>query len=137
MTAAEFERLTAAEAECLLRRRLNLFVNAGATPCAALVLAAQVEIPEEEAVCFLESGFSVDLTLRLLYEPAAYRSGERTLAQPSGPRLGSIRLVCTRQYVYFSVYSQVATADEIRAYLGVPPDEAGVRRSRSANPPSA
>jgi hypothetical protein len=34
-------------------------------------LASQVEIPEEEAVRFLESGFSVDLTLRLLYEPAA------------------------------------------------------------------
>jgi hypothetical protein len=50
---------------------LNRFVNAGATPCAALVLAAQVEIPEEEAVRFLEFGFSVDLTLRLLYEPAA------------------------------------------------------------------
>jgi hypothetical protein len=50
---------------------LNLFVNAGATPCAALVLAAQVEISEEEAVQFLEFGFSVDLTLRLLYEPAA------------------------------------------------------------------
>jgi len=50
---------------------LNLFVNAGATPCTALVLAAQVEIPEEEAVRFLDFGFSVDLTLRLLYEPAA------------------------------------------------------------------
>jgi hypothetical protein len=71
VTAAEFELLTSAEAECLLRRRLNLFVNAGATPCAALVLAAQVEIPEEEAVRFLEHGISVDLTLRLLYEPAA------------------------------------------------------------------
>jgi len=71
LTAAEFERLTAPEVECLLRHRLNLFVDAGATPCAALVLAAQVEIPEEEAVCLLESGFSVDLTLRLLYEPAA------------------------------------------------------------------
>ena len=45
VTAAEFERLTAAEVECLLRRRLNLFVNAGATPCAALVLAAQVDVP--------------------------------------------------------------------------------------------
>ena len=66
MTAAEFERLTSAEVECLLRRRLNRFVGAGATPCAALVLAAQVEIPEEEAVSFLEFGFSVDLTLRLL-----------------------------------------------------------------------
>jgi len=71
VTAAEFELLTAAEAECLLRRRLNLFVNAGATPCAALLLAAQVEVPEEEAVRFLEFGFTVDLTLRLLYEPAA------------------------------------------------------------------
>jgi hypothetical protein len=71
VTAAEFERLTAAEVECLLRRRLKLFVNAGATPCAALILAAQVEIPEEEAVSFLEFGFSVDLTLRLLYDSAA------------------------------------------------------------------
>jgi hypothetical protein len=71
VTAAEFERLTATEVECLLRRRLNLFVNAGATPCAALILAAQVEIAEEEAVRLLEFGFSVDLTLRLLYEAAA------------------------------------------------------------------
>ena len=69
MTAADFELLTEAEVECLLRRRLNLFVNAGAAPCAALVLAAQVEIPEEDAVRFLQFGFSVDLTLRLLYEP--------------------------------------------------------------------
>ena len=71
MTAAEFERLTATDVECLLRRRLNLFVDAGAPPCAALLLAAQVEISEEEAVRFLEFGFSVDLTLRLLYERAA------------------------------------------------------------------
>ena len=71
MTAAEFERLTTTEVECLLRRRLNLFVQAGATPCAALVLAAQVEIPEQDAVRLLASGFSVDLTLRLLHQPAA------------------------------------------------------------------
>lgn len=71
VTAAEFERLSAADVECLLRRRLNLFVNAGATPCAALLLAAQVEIPEDEAVRFLEAGISVDVTLRLLYEAAA------------------------------------------------------------------
>jgi hypothetical protein len=51
----------------LLRRRLNLFLDAGAAPCAALVLAAQVEVPEEAAVELLEQGFSVDLTLRLLY----------------------------------------------------------------------
>jgi hypothetical protein len=71
LTAAEFEELDDAEVDRLLRRRLNRFVNAGAAPCAALVLAAQVEIPEEEAVRFLEFGFSVDTTLRLLYEPAA------------------------------------------------------------------
>jgi hypothetical protein len=70
VTAAEFEQLTAAEAECLLRRRLNLFVDAGATPCAALLLAAQIEVPEHEAVQMLEQGFSVDLTLRLLYDVA-------------------------------------------------------------------
>ena len=70
MTAAEFEHLTAAEAECLLRRRLHLFVDAGAPPCAALLLAAQVEIPAEAALELLERGLSVDLTLRLLY-PAA------------------------------------------------------------------
>ena len=67
MTAAQFEQLTASEVECLLRRRLNLFLDAGAAPCAALVLAAQVEVPEEAAVELLEQGFSVDLTLRLLY----------------------------------------------------------------------
>ena len=67
MTAAQFEQLTASEVECLLRRRLNLFLDAGAAPCAALVLAAQVEVPEKAAVELLEQGFSVDLTLRLLY----------------------------------------------------------------------
>jgi hypothetical protein len=67
VTAAQFEQLTATEVECLLRRRLNMFLDAGAAPCAALVLAAQVEVPEEAAVELLEQGFSVDLTLRLLY----------------------------------------------------------------------
>lgn len=67
MTAAQFEQLTASEVESLLRRRLNLFLDAGAAPCAALVLAAQVEVPEEAAVELLRQGFSVDLTLRLLY----------------------------------------------------------------------
>lgn len=70
MTAAEFEHLTAAEAECLLRRRLRLFTDAGVPPCAALLLAAQVEIPEASALELLERGLSADLTLRLLY-PAA------------------------------------------------------------------
>jgi hypothetical protein len=67
VTAAEFELLTTDEAECLLRRRLHLFLDAGAPPCAALVLAAQVEVPEQVAVELLQQGFSVDLTLRLLY----------------------------------------------------------------------
>jgi len=67
VTAAQFEQLTASEVECLLRRRLNLFLDAGAAPCAALVLAAQVEVPEGAAVELLEQGLSVDLTLRLLY----------------------------------------------------------------------
>jgi len=67
MTAAQFEQMTTAEVECLLRRRLNLFVEAGAAPCAALILAAQVEIPEEAAVHLLQQGVSVDLTLQLLY----------------------------------------------------------------------
>jgi hypothetical protein len=67
MTAAQFERMTTGEVECLLRRRLNLFVDAGAPPCAALVLAAQVEVPEDAAVLLLEHGMSVELTLQLLY----------------------------------------------------------------------
>jgi hypothetical protein len=70
VTAAEFERLTVTEAECLLRRRLHLFIDAGAAPCAALVLAAQVEVPEQAAVQLLEQGVSVDLTLQLLYAVA-------------------------------------------------------------------
>ena len=67
MTAAEFERLTAAEAECLLRRRLRMFLAAGAAPCGALLLAAQVEVPETAAVELLRQGLSADLALRLLY----------------------------------------------------------------------
>lgn len=67
MTAAQFEQLTSSEVELLLRRRLNLFLDAGAQPCAALLLAAQVEVPADAAVELLEQGLSVDLTLRLLY----------------------------------------------------------------------
>jgi hypothetical protein len=40
-----------------------------------------------------------------------------------------------RQYVYFSVYSETATADEIAAYLGLAPDRTIVRGSRSDDPP--
>jgi hypothetical protein len=67
VTAAEFEHLTANQAECLLRRRLRLFLDAGAAPGGALLLAAQVEVPEDEAVHLLRQGLSADLTLRLLY----------------------------------------------------------------------
>jgi hypothetical protein len=67
MTAAEFERLTADEAECLLLRRLRLFLGAGAAPGGALLLASQVEIPEQAAIELLRRGLSADLTLRLLY----------------------------------------------------------------------
>jgi hypothetical protein len=66
VTAAEFELLSAAEAECLLLRRLRVFLGAGAAPGGALLLASQVEIAEDEAVHLLGSGLSVDLTLRLL-----------------------------------------------------------------------
>lgn len=37
--------------------------------------------------------------------------------------------------MYFSVYSETATADEIAAYLGPAPDRTIVRGSRSADPP--
>ncbi len=67
MTAAEFERLTAAEAECVLRARLRTFLEAGAAPCGALLLAAQVEIPADEAVGYLQQGLSAELVLRLLF----------------------------------------------------------------------
>jgi hypothetical protein len=67
VTAAEFELLSADEVECLLRRRFHSFVEAGAAPCAALVLAARVEVPEQEAAEFLQQGFSLDLTIRMLY----------------------------------------------------------------------
>jgi hypothetical protein len=66
VTAAEFELLSAADAECLLLRRLRLFLGAGAAPSGALLLASQVEIAEEAAVQLLGSGLSADLTLRLL-----------------------------------------------------------------------
>lgn len=67
MTAAEFEHLTASEAECLLRRRLTLFLDAGASVCDGLLLAAQVEIAEDAAVQLLQQGLSADLAIRLLY----------------------------------------------------------------------
>jgi hypothetical protein len=67
VTAAEFERLTADEVECLLLRRLRLFLGAGAAPCGALLLASQVEVAEDAAVELLQKGLSADLTLRLLY----------------------------------------------------------------------
>ena len=67
VTAAEFEQLTAAEAECLLRERLGLFVAAGADPCEALLLAAQIEIDGDAVVQLLKEGFSADLTLRLFH----------------------------------------------------------------------
>jgi hypothetical protein len=67
VTAAEFERLTADETECLLRRRLRSFIDAGATPTGALLLAAQVEIDEQEALAALRGGFSAEDSLRVLY----------------------------------------------------------------------
>ena len=67
VTAAEFEQLTAPEAECLLRGRLSLFLDAGAAPCEALLLAAQVEVAEEAALQLLQRGLTADLALRLLY----------------------------------------------------------------------
>jgi hypothetical protein len=71
VTAAEFEHLTAHEAECLLIQRLHAFLDAGASPGGALVLAAQVEVTEEAAVALLRQGCSPDLTLRLLFRATA------------------------------------------------------------------
>jgi hypothetical protein len=67
LTAAEFEQLSTFEAECVLRHRLRLFLDAGASLTGALLLAAQVEIPELAAIDLLSRGLSADLTLRLLY----------------------------------------------------------------------
>jgi hypothetical protein len=67
MTAAEFEYLSATEAECLLTKRLRSFIEAGAGPSGALILAAQVEVTEEAVVALLRQGCSPDLTLRLLF----------------------------------------------------------------------
>ena len=67
MTAAEFELLTEADAECLLRRRLKTFIATGADPGKALILAAQVELPEAAVVKLLQLGFAGGLIHRLLY----------------------------------------------------------------------
>jgi hypothetical protein len=66
VTAAEFELLTTPEVECLLRERLRRFLEAGADPTGALLLAAQVEISEDAAAAALEQGLSAQLALRLL-----------------------------------------------------------------------
>jgi hypothetical protein len=66
MTAAQFEELTPAEAEELLRSRLRRFLDAGADPAGALLLAAQVDIGLEAAVELLSQGCSARLALRIL-----------------------------------------------------------------------
>jgi hypothetical protein len=71
VTAAEFEHLSATEAECLLSQRLRSFIEAGAGPTGALILAAQVEVTEEAAVALLRQGCSPELTLRLLFRAEA------------------------------------------------------------------
>jgi hypothetical protein len=70
VTAAEFEELTVAQAERLLRQRLRVFIAAGAEPREALLLAAQIEIDDKLVVELLKEGFSADLTLRVLYAAA-------------------------------------------------------------------
>jgi hypothetical protein len=66
MTAAQFEKLTAAEAEDLLRTRLRRFLDAGADPSGALLLAAQVDIGIEPALELLAQGCPAMLALRIL-----------------------------------------------------------------------
>ena len=66
MTAAQFEQLTAEEAEGLLRWRLQRFLDAGAEPSGAVILAAQVDIGLEPAIELLAQGCSAELALRIL-----------------------------------------------------------------------
>jgi hypothetical protein len=66
MTAAQFEQLTPAEAEGLLRFRLRRFLDAGADPSGALLLAAQVDIGLEPALELLSQGCPAILALRIL-----------------------------------------------------------------------
>jgi hypothetical protein len=66
VTAAQFEQLTATEAERLLRYRLREFLDAGAAPGGALLLAAQVEIDLDAAVELLSRGCAAELALRIL-----------------------------------------------------------------------
>jgi hypothetical protein len=66
MTAAQFEDLTPTEAENLLRWRLHRFLDAGADPSGALLLAAQVDIGIQPVVELLSQGCSAELALRIL-----------------------------------------------------------------------
>jgi hypothetical protein len=66
MTAAQFEELTPAEAEDLLRSRLRRLLDAGADPAGALLLAARVEIGIGPAVELITQGCSAELALRIL-----------------------------------------------------------------------
>jgi hypothetical protein len=66
VTAAQFEQLTPTEVEGLLRHRLREFLDAGAAPGGALLLAAQVEIDVDAAIDLLSRGCSAELTLRIL-----------------------------------------------------------------------
>ena len=46
-----------------------------------------------------------------------------------------MRAMKIRQYVYFGIKSEVLTADEIAQRVGLAPDRAVVRASRTADPP--
>jgi hypothetical protein len=62
MTAAEFELLSAEEAEAILAERYTRLTAAGYTPTSALLAAARVEIEielAEELVRDAKPGFSV------------------------------------------------------------------------------
>jgi hypothetical protein len=66
MTAAQFEDLTPAEAEDLLRWRLRRLLDAGADPAGGLLLAARVDIGLEPAMELLTQGCPATLALRIL-----------------------------------------------------------------------
>jgi hypothetical protein len=60
----------------LLGRRIERFVAAGAPRGAAIILAAQIEIPEDDAVELLECGVPARSVLELLLDRAGTKSRE-------------------------------------------------------------
>lgn len=66
MTAAQFERLEAPEAEAVLRWRFEVLVRSGYDPAGAMILASHVEVDLHAAADLVEHGCPPETALKIV-----------------------------------------------------------------------